>query len=105
MLSGIGPAKELEKFDIQVVVDAPDVGKNLFDHFAHFQFWKLRNPDQGLAMGTSLWKDPAYLKGMPCDWVINEAVPSQIMKPAIQADDKLDTESRLLRPGRSHYEI
>lgn len=31
--SGIGPAAELEKLDIDVLVDSPGVGKNLQDHF------------------------------------------------------------------------
>ncbi|KND88801.1 Oxygen-dependent choline dehydrogenase [Tolypocladium ophioglossoides CBS 100239] len=33
MLSGIGPAEELNKFNIPVVVDLPGVGKNLQDHY------------------------------------------------------------------------
>jgi len=32
MLSGIGPADHLSRFDIPVVVDAPDVGRNLQNH-------------------------------------------------------------------------
>ncbi|CBX91168.1 similar to glucose-methanol-choline oxidoreductase:GMC oxidoreductase [Plenodomus lingam JN3] len=32
-LSGVGPADELEKFDIPVVVDLPGVGTNLQDHY------------------------------------------------------------------------
>ncbi|KAF1921401.1 glucose-methanol-choline oxidoreductase-like protein [Ampelomyces quisqualis] len=32
-LSGVGPAKELEQFDIPVVVDLPGVGTNLQDHY------------------------------------------------------------------------
>jgi len=36
MVSGIGPADHLAKHNIPIVVDAPMVGKNLFDHFAHF---------------------------------------------------------------------
>jgi choline dehydrogenase len=32
MLSGIGPAADLEKLDIPVVVDSPEVGANLADH-------------------------------------------------------------------------
>lgn len=32
MLSGIGPKRELEELGINVVVDAPDVGKNMEDH-------------------------------------------------------------------------
>ncbi|KAM0205662.1 hypothetical protein ACHAQI_008946 [Fusarium lateritium] len=32
-LSGIGPAKELKKFDIPVIADLPGVGTNLQDHY------------------------------------------------------------------------
>ncbi|XP_025837654.1 glucose dehydrogenase [FAD, quinone] isoform X1 [Agrilus planipennis] len=34
MLSGVGPAEHLRKFDINVLKDAPGVGKNLQDHIA-----------------------------------------------------------------------
>ncbi|PNY28773.1 Oxygen-dependent choline dehydrogenase [Tolypocladium capitatum] len=33
MLSGIGPAEELNRFNIPVLVDLPGVGKNLQDHY------------------------------------------------------------------------
>ena len=33
MLSGIGPAEHLQKFDIPVVRDLPGVGENLMDHY------------------------------------------------------------------------
>ncbi len=36
MLSGIGPAYQLAKFDIPVLLDQPDVGQNLADHGAFF---------------------------------------------------------------------
>jgi len=107
MLSGIGPADHLSQHKIPLVVDAPMVGKNLFDHFAHFQFWKLRHPEKGLAMGSPLWTEPAYFKGMPCDWVINEAVPAHILAPALEADEK-DSEQQkhsFLRPSHSHVEL
>ena len=105
MLSGVGPADHLSKHKIPVIVDAPHVGKNLFDHFAHFQFWKLRNPEKGLAMGTPLWTDPAYLKGMPCDWTINDSVPAPLLKQALQADNEEQQQHPLLHPSRSHLEI
>ncbi|KAF7290097.1 GMC oxidoreductase [Mycena chlorophos] len=34
MLSGIGPASELEKHDIEIVQDLPFVGRNLLDHYS-----------------------------------------------------------------------
>ena len=33
MLSGIGPAAELDKYGIAQVLELPEVGKNLHDHF------------------------------------------------------------------------
>ena len=105
MLSGIGPADELSKHEIPIIVDSPQVGKNLFDHFAHFQFWKLRHPEKAHAMGSPLWIDPAYFKGMPYDWVVNEAVPSDLLSSALQADGEKDPQCPLLHPSRSHYEI
>jgi len=32
LLSGIGPAEQLQQFDIDVIVDSPQVGNNLLDH-------------------------------------------------------------------------
>ena len=110
MLSGIGPAATLSKHNIPPIIDAPQVGQNLFDHFAHFQFWKIRNPEKGLAMGSPLWNDPALFKGMPCDWVVNEAVPKNILEPAVHADNQGASSSgkehnlSLLHPSRSHLE-
>lgn len=86
MLSGIGSADILKKHGIQVVHDNPEVGRNYFDHFAHFQVWKLRNPEKGLSMGSPRWDDPAFYKGMPCDWAINEGVPPSLLEPAFKAD-------------------
>jgi choline dehydrogenase len=39
MLSGIGPAAQLEKFDIPVIVDSPGVGQGLSDHPQIFGMW------------------------------------------------------------------
>ncbi|MCJ1439475.1 hypothetical protein MMC27_008869 [Xylographa pallens] len=104
MLSGIGPADELQKHNIPLVVDAPHVGTNLFNHFAHFQLFNLLHPEKGLAMGTSLWTDPAFLKGLPCDWAINEPVPSHLLGPALKEDGEIDKHHPLLHPSRPHVE-
>ena len=104
MLSGIGPAQDLSKHGISLIHDNPNVGKHLFDHFAHYQFWKLRSPEKGLAMGSALWKEPTYLLGMPCDWVINQGVPSELLEPAIKADGEDIRQNPLLSPPRCFVE-
>ena len=86
MLSGIGPASLLSTHGIPVVQENCEVGKNYFDHFALFQLWKLRNPEKGLSMGGSGWDHPAFAKGLPCDWTINEGTPSDMLIPATQLD-------------------
>ncbi|KAH8672128.1 putative glucose dehydrogenase [Tricladium varicosporioides] len=102
LLSGIGSVAALSALDIPVVYDAPHVGQNLFDHFAHFQLWKVRHPEEGLAMGNPKWSDPAYFKGMPCDWVVNEEVPSTLLGEA--SGSTKESDSSLLKASRCHIE-
>lgn len=110
MLSGVGPAETLSKHGIPVVKDNPDVGQHLFDHFALFQVFKLRNPERGLAMGSpGFMNNPAYLKGLPCDWIVNQTVPAETLEKAIKADEQaaaaaVDFRALLAPPGRSHVE-
>lgn len=100
MLSGLGPALELKKHNITVVVDLEDVGQNFVDHFSLFQYWKLRHPEAGLAMGTPLWTNPAFFKGMPIDWSVVEAAPRNLLAAALAADgdDVTDEHPQLCRP-------
>ncbi|KAI4258139.1 MAG: hypothetical protein L6R35_007478, partial [Caloplaca aegaea] len=48
--------------------------------------WKLHNPEQGLSMGNPKWDDPAFSKGLPCDWTVNEGTSPDLLLPALQAD-------------------
>jgi choline dehydrogenase-like flavoprotein len=103
MLSGIGPHDTLEKFDIPTVVDVPQVGTNLTDHFALYQLYKLRNPERGLALGSPVLSDPSFLQGFPCDWAVNQAVPRDILGPALRKDEQTGHttgDESLLIPGR-----
>ena len=87
MLSGIGPATELEKHGIRMIVDAPDVGANYFDHASLFQFWKLRDPGPADAMGGPSWTvNPLFSNGLPCDWIVFSSVDTEILDPALEAD-------------------
>jgi len=108
MLSGIGPRDTLSKFNIPLVHEVSEVGKNLFDHFALYQLWKLRDAERGLALGSPLLTNPALFKGFPSDWAINEAVPIDLLKQALQEDEtagKVVASTRsLLEPGRCHVE-
>lgn len=102
MLSGIGPAEELSRHDIPVVIDLPEVGKNLNDHFAVYQMFKLRNHEQGLALGHPSLSDPVFMKGFPTDWAINQDIPLSTLEPALQKDHTRfgTSEPSLLKPGR-----
>lgn len=88
MLSGIGSEAELGRHGIPVVVNSSEVGKNFFDHIAIVQWWKLRHPERGLAMGTPLWKDPAYMLGKPIDWIVFEQTPKELLLKAFEKDGR-----------------
>ncbi|BCS24209.1 GMC family oxidoreductase [Aspergillus puulaauensis] len=103
MLSGIGPTETLTKHGIRTTVDAPDVGKNLNDHFALYQLYKLQNPDRGLALGSPALSDPAFMKGLPADWAVNQQIPRDIIEAAVQKDRERfgpDSDDSALIPGR-----
>lgn len=103
-LSGIGPASLLASHSIPLIHDSPDVGANLFDHFALFQVFKLRGPERGLALGHTNLVDPTFIKGMPVDWSVNEALPTPLLQQALAADgDRLDIQA-LGKNGRPHVE-
>ncbi|KAK7992195.1 Oxygen-dependent choline dehydrogenase [Apiospora saccharicola] len=71
MLSGIGPEAVLSKHGIPVKKDLPDVGKNYADHLLSPSAWKVKNPDQGWALGSSnpVFKSAANALGSPSDFV------------------------------------
>lgn len=105
MLSGIGPATELERHCIPVVRDSPGVGQNFHDHLSTRQWWKLRNPSDGLAMGSPSWTNPAYGKGIPCDWYACQQTPSTYLRSALDIDENSSNgDHHLLHPECYHTE-
>lgn len=105
MLSGIGPLEDLNRYKIPIIKELPAVGRNLFDHYSLFQYWKLRDPSKGLSMGSPLWKSPALYKGMPVDWITYEHVPDHKLLPALAADNASnELRAALLHPSRCHIE-
>ncbi|KAI1283280.1 putative GMC oxidoreductase [Xylaria sp. FL0933] len=89
MLSGIGPADELKKFDIPVLLDQPAVGANLADHGLFLYSWKLKDPSAGWCLGSDnpLFKQPQYGLGVPADFLVTTDVPKDGLAAAIAADE------------------
>lgn len=104
LLSGIGPREEIEKHGITVLADVPDVGRNFHDHFSFNQWWKLRNPEQGLSMGTPLWDSPAYGLGLPCDWNATVQTPRAELERALKIDGETVDDHPYLSPDFCHAE-
>jgi choline dehydrogenase-like flavoprotein len=45
MLSGIGPAEQLEMIGTKQLLNSPEVGRNFWDHCSMMQYWKVRSPE------------------------------------------------------------
>ncbi|CZR59982.1 related to alcohol oxidase [Phialocephala subalpina] len=89
LLSGIGSEQTLAPHGIKKIVESPSVGQNLWDHLQLVQFWKLRDPTSGVAIGSnnSLFSEPQFGLGLPLDWVVTSTVPINGLKAAIQQDE------------------
>lgn len=117
MLSGIGPAKDLESWHIPVHVDLPSVGQNFHDHLVTALCYRLKDASTGFAMGGAAgpWADPAYQLGLPCDWIVTEQVPKSEIEGALQRDTTRsgdafgtpgeDTEASLMDDEACHLEM
>lgn len=89
MLSGIGPAEELKKHNIPLVLDNPDVGKNLADHGLFRFTFKVKDPSAGWAIGSTnaLFTQDQYGWGTPADFVVSTDVPKEGLAAAIAEDE------------------
>ncbi|XXH02515.1 hypothetical protein Hte_008891 [Hypoxylon texense] len=89
MLSGIGPAEELTKFNIPVLLDNTHVGKNFSDHTLFAHAWKVKDPAAGWALGSPnpLFREPQYGWGSPSDFVVSNDVPKDGLIAAIAEDE------------------
>lgn len=63
MLSGVGPSTKLSNHVIPTIVDAPNVGQNLFDHSVFVQQYKLNDPSKGYALPFTGTMRPNYGQG------------------------------------------
>ncbi|KAI1660715.1 putative GMC oxidoreductase [Daldinia decipiens] len=79
MPSGIGPSADLAKHGIPLVHESPYAGQSLYDHYAIHLAYRLRNPLLGYAFGSAGFSYPAFLKGLPWDWIANQPLPEKIL--------------------------
>ncbi|CRG83771.1 putative GMC-type oxidoreductase Mb1310 [Talaromyces islandicus] len=110
MLSGLGPKEELQRLGIETFVDLPDVGRHLRDHCYINQWWKLKEPEKGLALGSPAFNDPAFFKGLPIDFLATNQVPKEGLLKAIATDYEeagIDADPKLheLFSQKGHIEI
>ncbi|KAJ4373249.1 hypothetical protein N0V83_003543 [Neocucurbitaria cava] len=103
MLSGIGPKDELSKHGISpVVVDAPAVGQNLFDHAIFTQYFKLKDPSKGLSFPFTGTLRPEYSQGLPVDFSLFANIPAADLTPYLKLDNSPNDDDALLFPKRNH---
>ncbi|KAI0835260.1 GMC oxidoreductase [Hypoxylon sp. FL0890] len=103
--SGVGEPSVLSEHRIPLIRSLPSVGQQYFDHFALFQWFKLKDPSRGLALGHPSLSDPVFVAGMPVDWAANEGLPRDILEKALDEDGVVDPEREaLLRLGRVFVE-
>lgn len=104
LLSGIGPSAELQKHGISVQVDSPYVGKGLRDDMNVRQFWKLRNPERGLAFGSPAMADPRLTTALPLDFMVWMQAPREQLLAALAKDGITDENHEVLHPHAVHQE-
>lgn len=103
--SGVGAMQDLETHGIQQTIDLPEVGHNLHDHMSVPLYWKLRHPEEGLALGSPKFINSNFAKGTPLDWIVTHTVPHEGLKRALAVDEEgVDDLHPLLSPPRSHIE-
>jgi choline dehydrogenase-like flavoprotein len=103
LLSGIGAVKDLK--GITQTLDLPGVGDNLHDHMSVSQWWKLRHPEAGLAVGSPAFNDPKFFIGLPMDWIVTQTVPTQGLKNALEIDSgKNEDSNTMITSERAHTE-
>lgn len=98
MLSGIGPINQLASHSIPNISDLP-VGEGLHDHLSATMYFKLKHPERGLAIGSSLFSKmaPDFESGNPIDWIVTESIkdPSRAAEcQGLAANDPLITQPR-----------
>ena len=103
MLSGIGPAEELHRHNIHLLVNSPAVGQNYFDHSAFTAYYKLKHASKGYSKPFTGKSHASYGQGMPVDFSLFAAIPKDELTPRLASDGQSVVEHPLLVAKRGHY--
>ncbi|KAF4781345.1 GMC oxidoreductase [Colletotrichum scovillei] len=89
MLSGIGPADTLQKFDIPVLLDQPAIGQNFHDHVLIPTIWKLKDAKAGYAKesGNPIFNQSQYALGAFIDFMTVTSLEKEGLAVAIAEDE------------------
>ncbi|KAL9137814.1 MAG: hypothetical protein Q9175_000986 [Cornicularia normoerica] len=109
MATSSKPTKKLSQYNIPLLVEEPDVGKDLFDHSSITQYYRIRNPENGLCAPSPAFNHPSLLPSKVfTDYIIAESAHVSVIKPALQPNfpehSVVDNHSQVF-PPRFHYEI
>lgn len=105
MLSGLGPQKDLQEHGIETVLDLPDVGRHFQDHCCVNQWWKIREPEKGLSVGSPAFNNPIYFKGLPLDFIATQSAPEEGLLKALSTDNNTTPELHSVASQHGHIEI
>ncbi|WQF81088.1 Putative glucose-methanol-choline oxidoreductase, FAD/NAD(P)-binding domain superfamily [Colletotrichum destructivum] len=107
ILSGIGPADTLKKFDIPVILDQPAVGQNFHDHVLIPTVWQLKNASAGYTKesGDPVFSESQYNLGAFIDFMTITSLPKEGLFNAIAEDEGSVPDAAthpLLKQDRAH---
>lgn len=76
------------------------MGKGLQDHHGVVMYWKLRNPEQGFAVGSPAFNKPSFANTLPMDWFVTGKAPDSDLENAAKIDN-----TAFKAGPRSDYEL
>lgn len=85
-----GTADELRTHGTEVLIDAPDVGRNYIDHPSTYFYYNVHNPNAGRAVGSDTpppFDEPQFDLGMNIQMLVSGGVPRAGLIEAITADN------------------
>jgi hypothetical protein len=70
------------------------------------QWWQLKEPEKGLAVGSPNFNYQSLEKGFPGDWCITQTMPHEGLKAALAKEEQNVTDSHpLLSPPTISYQV